>query len=258
MNQQQTHISASRKSTSKTSDSRSHVTSQVLLDVDDLSVSLGGQKIISGISFCVHAGEFVGLIGPNGAGKTTLLRAILGLLQPTSGSVHMQQKSIGYIPQRGYMHDSVVPLSVLEVVRLGAGVSLERGRQVLAFVGMEASERKRFASLSGGQQQRVLIARAIASQPTLLVLDEPTTGIDERSEANFYELLLNLQSDGMAIIMVSHDIDLVLEKVDRVVCLNGGLLYDGPPDQFEAEAHMADFYAAKHRVLHHKHGGSDV
>lgn len=112
-----------------------------------------------------------------------------------------------------------------------------------------------FTQLSGGQQQRVLIAKALAGNPSFLILDEPTTGIDENSQANFYKLLEDLNHKGIGIVMVSHDVDAVLRQVSRVICLNRTILYDGAPEHFEAERYMSQLYAEKHKLLHHKHGG---
>lgn len=233
-----------------------HADKQMLIDIDNLSVKFGAETVLQDISFCVHSGEFVGIIGPNGAGKTTLLRAMLRLLQPTTGRVRLVRNGkIGYIPQRSAMHDSQMPISALEVVKLGARGNESIALQSLAAVGMANAASKRFTDLSGGQQQRVFIAKALASNPAILVLDEPTTGIDEHSQTEFYTLLRKLQAKGIAIIMVSHDIDAVLRLVTRVVCLNRTILYDGVPEHFETGKFMPAIYKDQHRMLHHHHGG---
>lgn len=204
----------------------------------------------------MHSGELVGIIGPNGAGKTTLLRAMLRLLPSTTGRVRLVRSGkIGYIPQRSAMHDSQMPISTLEVVKLGAHGSQRLALQSLAAVGMADAASKRFTDLSGGQQQRVFIAKALASNPAILVLDEPTTGIDEQSQTEFYTLLRKFQAKGIAIIMVSHDIDAVLRLVTRVVCLNRTILYDGAPEHFEIGKYMPAAYNDQHRMLHHHHEG---
>lgn len=230
-----------------------HANSEILIDVDNVSVKFGTQVILDTLSFCVHEAEFIGLIGPNGAGKTTLLRVLLGLLHPTQGAVTVQKKKIGYIPQQGARMDSQVPISVREVVGLGARSPHKEIDHFLDNVGMKEYASHRFDELSGGQQQRVLIAKAIAAKPRVLILDEPTTGIDESSQAAFYQTLEQLQSQKITIIMVSHDIDAVLATVDRVICLNHRILYDGVPEAFETGQYLPDFYSAKHRQLHHNH-----
>lgn len=225
-----------------------------LIDLDDVVVRYGEQTVINDVSLCVHAGEFVGLIGPNGAGKTTLLKVMLGLLRPTSGTVRAQRGIIGYVPQRGSMHDAAVPINVHEVAMLGSRGDRSAALRSLDATGVRDLADKRFSSLSGGQQQRVLIAKALASNPALLVLDEPTTGIDERSQVEFYDILRDLQQKGLAIIMVSHDVDTVLSLVTRVMCLNQSIVYDGAPEHFEADKFLPRLYNAQHRVLHHHHG----
>jgi len=232
----------------------SHANKQLLIDVDNLSIVLGAETVIDKLSFCIHSGEFIGLIGPNGAGKTTLLKALLGLVQPTRGKITKHSGVIGYIPQRGFMHDNQVPMSVLEVVRLGSKGKAADAHAALEAVRMTEFANKRLAELSGGQQQRVLIAKALAAHPSLLILDEPTTGIDERSQTNFYQILSELKIKGIAIVMVSHDVDAVLNQVSRVICLNRSILYDGSPEHFEADKYLPNFYVAQHRLLHHQHG----
>lgn len=203
------------------------------------------------VSFCVHSGEFIGLIGPNGAGKTTLLNVILGLLTTQSGAVERTQ-AVGYVPQRTRVDDQI-PVSVGEIVGLTAS-SKAAVQTYLKKVGMNNYRKTRFSELSGGQQQRVLIAKALAAKAELLILDEPTTGVDEASSKEFYSLLASLRKQGVAIVMVSHDIDAVLRQVTRVVCLNERILYDGDPARFEADRHMPAFYNEQHQLLHHQHG----
>lgn len=248
-------ISVSSDKTSKPSVPPLHASKQ-LIDVDNVSVRFGNEAVLQDISFCVHQGEFVGLIGPNGAGKTTLLRVLLGLLHPSTGRVTAQKGiRIGYVPQRGTQYSAIVPMSALEVVRLGAGGSRTRALQTLETVGMAKVAAKRITELSGGQQQRVLIAKALASGADVLMLDEPTTGIDEHAQADFYALLQGLQQQGMTIVMVSHDVDAVLRLVTRVICLNRTIVYDGAPEHFEADRYMPAEYKAMHRQLHHHHQG---
>ncbi|MET0779404.1 MAG: metal ABC transporter ATP-binding protein [Candidatus Saccharimonadales bacterium] len=231
-----------------------HVNKELLIDVDNVSVRLGAEMVIDHVSFCIHRGEFIGLIGPNGAGKTTLLRVVLGLLKPTTGKAQKKHAVVGYIPQRGSLYNATVPISVLEVVRLGAG-SKEAALRALEETGMSNFAGKRFTELSGGQQQRVAIAKALAGSAELLILDEPTTGIDEHSQAEFYALLHNLQAKGITIIMVSHEVETVVKLVTRIICLNQGILYDGPPEHFEADKYLPAAYKTQHLLLHHHHGG---
>ncbi|HET8670128.1 MAG TPA: metal ABC transporter ATP-binding protein [Candidatus Saccharimonadales bacterium] len=232
-----------------------HANKQLLIDVDDLSIRQGDETILDTISICIHAGEFLGIIGPNGAGKTTLLRALLGLLRNHEGSIVKKAAStISYIPQHGSLYNNTVPMSVLEVVKLGSAGSTTIAREALQAVRLEDSMRKRFAELSGGQRQRVAIAKALASNPDILILDEPTTGIDERSQAEFYNTLDSLRQKGITIILVAHELDTVLHHASRIVCLNRKLLYDGPPELFDAAVHMPEFAKTQHHHLHPEGG----
>lgn len=240
--------------TSKTSEQRLHANKPLLIDVDDVSVKLGDEYALKNISLCVHPGEFIGLIGPNGAGKTTLLRTILGLIKPTSGRVDTDNTAISYVPQRGNLYNSQIPISVLEIVRLGAMGSTQAAMEALTLLGMQDLAHKSFTELSGGQQQRTAIAKALASQPQIIILDEPTTGIDEAAQRGFYAMLQTLQQQGITIIIVSHDIDAVLTLVTRVICLSQSIVYDGAPEHFEADTYMPRAYNAQHRILHHHHG----
>jgi zinc transport system ATP-binding protein len=229
-----------------------------ILDVHHVTVQFGSDTAVRDVTFQVYPGEFVGLIGQNGAGKTTLLRVVLGLQKPTSGHVHWPESpAIGYVPQRGSLIDSLVPMSVMDVVTLGSRGQKKLAKQALGKVDMGAHGQKRFSQLSGGQQQRVLIAKALATNPSILILDEPTVGIDEASQNAFYQLLRRLQERGMTIMMVSHDVDAVLNLVSRVICINRKVLYDGPPEHFRPDMYMPRDHAIRHHFLHH-HGGKRV
>ncbi|HJP96328.1 MAG TPA: metal ABC transporter ATP-binding protein [Candidatus Saccharimonadales bacterium] len=229
-----------------------HATKKMLIDADNITVKYGRDTPLKDVSLCVHQGEFIGLIGPNGAGKTTLLRVLLRLVKPATGHINYSGARIGYVPQRGNLYNSQIPMSVLEVVRLGArdGAAAIAALQRVA---MDSFAHKPFTELSGGQQQRVAIAKALAGQPHILLLDEPTTGIDEASQHEFYDILRDLQTQGYTIIMVSHDVDAVLNLVTRVICLNQTVLYDGTPEHFESDKYLPGLYKAQHRLLHHHH-----
>ncbi len=224
-----------------------------MIDVDDVSVSIGGHEILHDISACIHAGEFIGIIGPNGSGKTTFMRSLIGLLEPDSGTIRLKARRIGYVPQRAGAADRTVPMSVAEVVKMGA-LDAAHVQAALAQVGMQEFASRTVTELSGGQQQRVILAKALARQPDVLFLDEPTSAIDTASQRDFYALLAELQKQGVSIIMVSHDIDVVLKYVSRVMFVHGTLRYDGPPKDFDMELLLPAYYADQHR-LHHHHGG---
>ena len=248
----------SNNKTSKPSEQRLHVDKQLLLDADGITISLNGNIAVKDVSLCIHQGEFIGLIGPNGAGKTTLLRALLGLTKPSHGTIKHGKHTLGYVPQRGNAYGNTIPLSVLEVVKLGARGSRLVAEEALAAVDMLQATKQSFTELSGGQQQRVMIAKALAAKPSILFLDEPTTGIDESGQAAFYSILRQLQAQGLTIVIVSHDIDAVLNLVTRVICLDRQILYDGTPEQFEAEKYLPPSFKARHHILHHHHGEAHV
>lgn len=243
--------SVSNGKTLKRSAQPLHANKLLLIDVDNLTVKQGDEVALDNVSVCIHAGEFLGLIGPNGAGKTTLLRAILGLLPSYDGSIRKEPSTISYIPQHGNLYNGLVPMSVLEVVKLGSAGSQSLAVEALKNVHLESAMHRRFTDLSGGQRQRVAIAKALASSPDILILDEPTTGIDEHSQAEFYETLDGLRKKGITIILVAHELDTVLQHASRVVCLNRKLLYDGPPELFDAAVHMPDLVKTQHHHLHH-------
>lgn len=233
------------------SEQPSHANKQLLIDIDNASVQMGNELALDNVSVCVHAGEFIGIIGPNGAGKTTLLRLMLGLIRPDKGEVHRHPSRINYIPQHGALYNGLVPMSALEVVKLGSAGSADLALQALRAVHMETLTGRRFTDLSGGQRQRIAIAKALASQADILILDEPTAGIDEQSQAEFYDILSGLKRKGTTIILVAHEVDTVLKHVSRVVCLNRTLQYDGPPERFDADEHMPQTFLKKHEALHH-------
>ena len=210
-----------------------------LLKLRDLSAGYDTKPVLKGISLEVKQGDFIGVIGPNGGGKTTLLKVILGLLPLWSGSIwyaaeltQKGHKRIGYLPQDPGL-DMQFPVRVKDVVLTGL---MQRSRsvlwqgketkamQALTRVGMQDSAGRSFGSLSGGQRQKVLLARAIADQPALLILDEPDTFTDQRFEQDLYSLLRDLNEE-MAIIMVSHDLGMISSHVKTIACVNGGLHY---------------------------------
>jgi zinc transport system ATP-binding protein len=227
----------------------------MLIDVDNLTVQLGGEVVLDNVSLCVHSGEFIGIVGTNGAGKTTLLRTILGFIKPNAGSIYTNGAKISYIPQHGNTYSNIVPMSVMEVVKLGAAGSAALALDALGTVGLKDVAGRRFTELSGGQRQRVAIAKALASNPDILILDEPTTGIDERAQADFYETMHALQRKDITIITVGHEVDTLVSHASRIICLNRSIQYDGKPESFDPEKHLPTFYKAQHQLLHHEHEG---
>lgn len=222
----------------------------IAIRIEDLSVILKGKEILKNINFTLKEGLFLGIVGPNGGGKTTLIRAILGLIRPSSGTINIfgqnpasllgEKVVFGYLPQHLNI-DPNFPASALDIVLMGryrkTGLFRWPGRkdrekaiEYLSMMGVENLKDAQYNQLSGGQQQRVSIARALAGEPKILILDEPSTGIDVVGQEDFYHLLKGLQKKmNLTILMVSHDIGTVTTYVDEISCLNINLYYHGNP-----------------------------
>lgn len=233
----------------KESLSKPDKTTPVLVDLHDVWVAYNGKWTLKSIYLKCDPGEIVGIVGPNGGGKTTLLNVILGLVRPDKGTVRLfgrkpdkrSRLEVGYLPQISHA-DRSFPVTVLDVVLMGLygriGLFKRPGPKektaalhFLAQVNMAEHAKRPFGVLSGGQQQRVNIARAMASKPQLLVLDEPSTGVDSPAQEDFYELMAKFRDEqGISVIMVSHDIGVITSHADRVACLNVQLHYHGEPD----------------------------
>lgn len=229
------------------------VAREPLLEARAVTFAYGRSPVLEDVDLVVRQGEFVALVGPNGSGKSTLLKVLLGSLTPGEGSVRLFGESprsvdrarIGYVPQRPSL-DSEVPATVEEIVSTGllAGhgwwrpisrSDRERVRHALVSVGLERLAREPLNSLSGGQQQRAFIARAFASEPELLLLDEPIAGVDAESQRRFRDSVTHLIDDhGGGVLLVSHELSAVSQDLDRVVVLKGRVLFDGPPSELAA------------------------
>ncbi len=246
-----------------------------LVEVKDLSFGYGKQLVLEQVNLAVHRGDYLGLIGPNGSGKTTLLKLILGIL-PLQGQGEVRlfgtpvkafrvRHKIGYVAQKAASFNTGFPATVEEVVFTGRAA--QRGllrpftaadrravHEALDRVGMLAYKDRLIGRLSGGQQQRVFIARALVSQPELLILDEPTVGVDVQAEAQFYRLIRDLRREmGLTVILVSHDIGAVAHEVTSLACLNRRLFYHGSPAEFGSEEQLCELYGHQMRLIHHHH-----
>jgi zinc transport system ATP-binding protein len=248
-----------------------------IITLEDVCAGYDEDTILEGVNFEMYPRDYVGLIGPNGGGKTTLIKVILGLIKPWCGSVRIFGKEplegrghIGYVPQL-QTDDKNFPISIWEVVqmgRLGRGSLIHRMRpederaieEKLRWVNLLDIRKKAMGELSGGQRQRVYIARALATEPDILLLDEPTTSVDVEASTNLYELLREL-NEQIAILLISHDMSAISTYVKTIGCVNRRLIYHREK-QITADM-LAEGYKCPvdliahgipHRVLHnHTH-----
>jgi len=231
------------------------------VELDGVDFSYDGAPVLEAVSLRVPAGHFTALIGPNGAGKSTCLRLMLGLLRPDAGTVRVfgrppgdSGEPVGYVPQRVRI-PAGFPLTTLDVVLMGRYGRLglvrrpgaedrARAREALGQVDLEHAADRPFRDLSGGQQQRGLIARALAGEPRLLLLDEPTAGLDPAARARFYTLVCDLQrARGLTLLCASHDVDLVAEHADALILLDRKIRAAGAPARVLESSALARSYA---------------
>ncbi|KMV33000.1 zinc ABC transporter ATP-binding protein ZnuC [Franconibacter pulveris 1160] len=202
-----------------------------LVSLENISVSFGQRRVLSDVSLSLRPGRILTLLGPNGAGKSTLVRVVLGLVAPDEGVIKRDRSlRIGYVPQKLHL-DATLPLTVSRFMRLRPGVRkadiLPALKRVQAGHLIDAPMQK----LSGGETQRVLLARALLKEPQLLVLDEPTQGVDVNGQVALYDLIDKLRQElNCAVLMVSHDLHLVMAKTDDVLCLNHHICCSGTPE----------------------------
>lgn len=218
----------------------------------DVTLGYGRKVILKDLSFELHRGDYLGLVGPNGAGKTTLLRALMGILRPLHGIIEQSAgHKFGYVPQRMAM-DELFPLRVADLVMMGRYPRLPPWRRpaagdhqsvanCLTRVGLADKSRDAFRDLSGGQKQRVLMARALASEPEVLFLDEPTNGMDLGAEEDIMDLVASLHGEGMTVVLVTHMLALVARHAKKVGILSGGLIL-GDADEILTGPRLSAIY----------------
>lgn len=245
--------------------------STAALSCHGMSFRYDQHPVLTNVNLSIPPGDFVCIVGPNGSGKTTLLKLGLGLIKPTEGKIEVfglkpeqASRRIGYVPQHPRL-DPLFPVTALDVTLMGRlgttrsfgpwhGDDQEAAKASLDEVGLADRADRHFASLSGGQKQRVLIARALAGEPELLLLDEPTAGLDAHVEEGFYRLLEEL-NQRLTIVMVSHDLGFVSGFVKSVVCV-GQEVFIHPTSEITGEI-IADLYGSDMRLVRHDHRCSE-
>jgi zinc transport system ATP-binding protein len=237
-----------------------------LVSVQSVSFIYNSEVVLENVSFDVEEGDFLGIIGPNGAGKTTLFQCILGLLHPNSGKITILNKDIkknkkiftkiGYIPQKKSI-DQNFPLTVQELVSLSLPTRTSKNvvNEILRQVGLYNMKNKLIGQLSGGQQQRVLIAKALVNNPIILMLDEPTNELDQKSQNDFYSLLKELNTKNkITIIWTSHDMNAVNKYANKVSCINKRMFFHGDKEEFFSnENHLKKYSESSMQIHMHTH-----
>ncbi|WP_339115020.1 metal ABC transporter ATP-binding protein [Thioclava sp. GXIMD2076] len=201
-----------------------------LIRAENVGVRHGDEFVLQAVDFTIQRGEIVTVVGPNGSGKSTLVKALIGLAPLATGQVvKAADLVIGYVPQKLHI-DATLPLTVRRFLSLPKRISNARAQAALARVGVEDIGKRPLSGLSGGQLQRVLLARALLAKPDVLILDEPTQGLDQPGTAAFYRLIEEVRREtGCAVLLVSHDLHVVMSASDRVICLNGHICCQGTP-----------------------------
>lgn len=241
-----------------------HQTEQPILDVSGLTVRYEGHRALEDISFQLHPGERIAVVGPNGAGKSTLFKVLAGVLNPTEGEVQIygsrpgRHVCIAYLPQRS-QYDWRFPVNVGDVVMMGRIAKLglfgwpkktdwEFVHASLDTVGIADLEKRQIGQLSGGQQQRMFIARALAQEAELMLMDEPLTGLDTPSQEGLLSLLGDLQRTGVTVMVATHDLDQAVQYFDRILLLNHKLIRFGPAQEVLNPGTLLQAYGGKLRI----------
>jgi zinc transport system ATP-binding protein len=247
-----------------------------IIKIENLNFRYDRERVLENINLSIPRGSFLGIVGPNGSGKSTLLKLMLGLLKVKQGEIELfgtpQQKfrqwdRIGFVSQKANSFNTGFPATVYEVV--ASGLAKKAGmfkrisakyrndiQEAIESVGMTPFAGRNIGELSGGQQQRVFIARALVSKPDVLILDEPTVGVDSKNVQTFYGMLDHLNKDlGITLLLVTHDIGSISSKVTHVACLNKHLHFHGKTEEFEKlkESEMSSFYGHDVHFLNHEH-----
>lgn len=233
-----------------------------LVELRDVTFGYGATPVLENINLHLHPGQFMALVGPSGAGKTSLLKLILHLVRPSRGHIEWRENPalrLAYVPQLETV-DWNFPVTAEEVVLMGntrrAGwwpwprpAERRRARAVLERLEIGELAQRHIRDLSGGQQQRVFLARALIADPELLVLDEPTTGVDMRSAESIFHWLADLNQDGLAILLTTHDLNMAAAHIPWLVCLNQRIIVQGMPDEVLTEPVLSETYRGDMMVI---------
>jgi zinc transport system ATP-binding protein len=246
-----------------------------IIELENISFAYGRQEeALTNITLQIHQGDFIGFIGPNGAGKTTLVKIIAGLLKPKQGTVKLfgqdinnfsDWHKIGYVPQKIANFDANFPITVFEAVLMGRYSRRNLFRNLteadkkiaedsLKQVDMWEYRSRLIGDLSGGQQQRVFIARALAGKPEIILLDEPTTGVDKKSQDDFFALLQKLNREmGLTLVLVLHDIERVMREVMHIACIDRTLTCHTSPEEYLKESQATKILGQEVKIMTHHH-----
>ena len=237
--------------------------SEALLKISDLSIYIDKKPILEKVSFEIKADSIITIVGPNGSGKTTLARCILGLIKPTSGNLWFKRNiKIGYMPQKINLNPNL-PLTVIDFLKLEIRSKINKKLldSVVQEVSIEDILKNPLQKISGGEMQKVLLARALLSNPELLILDEPTQGVDVSGQVEFYKLVDKLRLErNITSLIISHDLHMVMKNTDHVICLNRHICCEGAPQFINQQQNFKSLFGDNESLMnfsvynhHHDH-----
>lgn len=248
--------------------------SKNVIEVKDVTFTYGQEEILKSITLNVHKGDYLGVVGSNGAGKTTLIKIILRLLKPHRGSIKLfgedikdfkDWSKVGYVPQKATNFDVNFPATVMEVVIMGryakkglfkypTSADKQIVEKALSQVSMLDFKNRLIGDLSAGQQQRVFIARALAGEPEIIFLDEPTTGVDKKSQDDFYQLLQKLNKElYLTLVLITHDVERILKEAMHIACIDHRLVCHSSPEEFLRDNPSLHLHGHEVKIIEHHH-----